>query len=162
MDVFSKLIPSGGLGYSETGELIDAIVQPAAQCVIAELDSVNRDDRKLRRQAAILRKVEQGWHEFPPGQVTGSAKNDEHRRFELVIRLQIGCFALHWSVFIIVATGFVGLPRELLLRRSTVSLVLYSPLAGEPQIQSRCKRSRLIRRPAGEGSSFPAAQEDFL
>ena len=86
MDVLGELIPRGGLGFSETGELIDAIVQPAAQRVVAKLDAVHRDDRKLRGQAAILREVEQGRHEFPPGQVTGSAKNDEHRRFELVIR----------------------------------------------------------------------------
>ena len=85
MDVLRELIPRGGLGFSETGELIDAVVQPAAQRVIAEFDAVHRDDRKLRGQAAILRKIEQGRHEFPPGQVTGSAKNDEHRRFKLVV-----------------------------------------------------------------------------
>ena len=86
MDVLRELIPGGGLGFSETGELIDAIVQPSAQRVIAELDAVHRNDRKLCGQAAVLREVKQGRHEFPPGQVTGSAKNDEHRRFELVIR----------------------------------------------------------------------------
>ena len=84
-----ELIPGGGLGFPETGELIDAIVQPTAQRVIAELDAVHRDDRKLRGQAAVLREVEQGRHEFAPGQVTGSAKNDEHRRFELVIRFHV-------------------------------------------------------------------------
>ena len=31
MDVLRELIPGGGLGFTETGELIDAIVQPAAQ-----------------------------------------------------------------------------------------------------------------------------------
>ena len=109
-----ELIPRDGLGFSETGKLIDAVVQPAAQRVIAKLDAVHRDDRKLRGQAAILREVEQGRHEFPPGQVTGSAKNDEHRRFKLVVRFLAGCRNFHWKVFINVAIGFVSLPVELL------------------------------------------------
>ncbi len=95
LNVLRELIPDGGLGFSEAGELIDAVVQPAAQRVIAELDAVHHDDRKPCGQAAILREVEQGRHEFSPGQVTGSAKNDEHRRFELVICLQIGGFVFH-------------------------------------------------------------------
>jgi len=89
MDVLSELIPSGGLGLSESRELINAVKQPAAQRVLAELKMAHRDNRKLRGQAAILREVEQGWHEFPPRQVPGSAKNDEYRRFELVVRF-------HW------------------------------------------------------------------
>src|ERR1019366_4981315 len=90
MDVLRELIPRGGLGFSETGELINAIVQPAAQCVVAEFDAVYRDDSKLRGQAAILREVEQGWHELAPGQVTSTAKNDKHRRFKLVVRFLTG------------------------------------------------------------------------
>jgi hypothetical protein len=95
MDVGRELIPGDGLGFSEPGELIETIVQPAAQRGIAELDAVHHDDGKLCGQTAILRKVEQGRHEFPPGQVTGSAKNDEHRRFKLVV-----CFhRFHFLLF---------------------------------------------------------------
>src|ERR1017187_3379333 len=85
MDVRCEEIPDGGLGFSETGKLVDAVVQSSPQRVIAELDAVHRDDRELCRQTSILREVEQGRHEFPPSQVTGSAKNDEHSRFKLVI-----------------------------------------------------------------------------
>ncbi len=162
MDVLRELIPRDGLSFSETGKLIDAIMQSATQRVIAELDAVHRDDCKLRGQAAILREVEQSGHEFAPGQITGSAKNNEHRRFELVVRFLAGCRNFHWKVFINVATGFVSLPKELLLRHSAASLAPCNPSAVESQPRLRCKRSRLIRPPAGEDRSFPAAPEGCL
>ena len=54
LDVLSKLIPRGGLGFTETGELIDPIVQPTAQRFIPEFDAVHRDDRELCGLAAVL------------------------------------------------------------------------------------------------------------
>jgi hypothetical protein len=85
-----ELIPNGGPRFPEAGELIDAIVQPAAQSNVAKFDAIHRNDGKLRGQTAILRKVEQSRHELAPGQVAGPAKNDEHRRFELVNRFESG------------------------------------------------------------------------
>jgi hypothetical protein len=59
-------------------------------------NAIHRDDRKISGHAAVLGEVQQGRHEFPPGQVTGSAKNDEHRRFGLVIRFQDPYFFSHF------------------------------------------------------------------
>src|SRR5665213_847684 len=112
MDMLRELIPRGGLGFSETGKLIDAVVQSAAQRVVAELDAVNRDDCKLRGQAAILRKVEQGRHELPPGQITGSAKNDEHRRLELVVLVRFHAMSMSRTT----ARGLWGETRPWRLR----------------------------------------------
>src|ERR1019366_1544525 len=77
LDVLSKLIPRSGLGFAETGELIDPIAQPMAQRVITEFDAVHRDDRELCGLAAILREIEQGRDQFAPSQVTGTAEYDE-------------------------------------------------------------------------------------
>ena len=77
-------IPGGGRGFPKTGELVDAIVQPAAHRVIAEFAAAHRDDRKLGGQAAVPREVEERRDQFPPRQVTGGAENDEHSRIEAV------------------------------------------------------------------------------
>ena len=76
---------SRGFHHALARELLDAVVETPAQRFVAEVDAIHRDDRKMSGHAAVLGEVEQGRHEFPPGQVTGSAKNDEHRRFELII-----------------------------------------------------------------------------
>jgi hypothetical protein len=81
-----KFIPKGSLGFSKSRELVDAIVQPLAKLFVAHDDAIHRDDRKIGGHASVLEEVEQGRHEFPPGQVTSSAKNDEDSRFKLVIR----------------------------------------------------------------------------
>jgi hypothetical protein len=55
------------------------------------------------------------------------------------------------------AIGFVHLPVGSQRRRSGVLLALYSLLAGGPQAQPRCIRSRPTRRPIGERASSLAA-----
>ena len=59
--------------------------------------------------------------------------------------------------FLTAAREWDLLPAAPQRRRSTVSLAPYSPPAGGPQTQPRCKRSRLSHRPVGERASSPAA-----
>ena len=84
-DMPGKLVPFAGFRHSLARELPDAVVETPAQLFVAQANAVHRDDRIIGGHASVLREVEQGRHEFPPGQVTGAAKDDEHRRFELVI-----------------------------------------------------------------------------
>ena len=85
-DMPGKLAPFAGFRHSLARELLDAVVETPAQLFVAQANAIHRDDRIIGGHASVLGEIEQGRHEFPPGQVTGAAKNDEHRRFELVIR----------------------------------------------------------------------------
>jgi hypothetical protein len=83
-EVLGELVPSRVLCFAKAGELVDAAVQPMAQLLVAHGDAIHREDREISGHAPILGEVEQGGHEFPPGQVAASAKNDKDSRFELV------------------------------------------------------------------------------
>jgi len=83
MQVRCEQFPRGRFYLAKTGKAVDAIAQPPTQCVIAEIDAVHRDDRKLGGEAAILREVEEGWNQLAPRQVTSAAENDEDGRIEL-------------------------------------------------------------------------------
>ena len=78
-----EMIPGGGLGPPETGKLIDAVVQPLAQLIVAERDAVDRDYCETGGEAAVLREVEQGRDQLAPGEVACAPENDEHRRIKL-------------------------------------------------------------------------------
>jgi len=86
-DVLGEFIPGGVLRFAKPRELVDALVQPRAQLFVAHGNAIHRDDRKIGGHAPVLGEVEQRGHEFAPGQITGSAKNDKYRRFELVVGL---------------------------------------------------------------------------
>src|SRR5674476_873062 len=73
-----KLLPLLDRGFPAAGELPDSLVQALAKGVHAESDSVHRDNRKMNRNAVALGKVKQGRHQLPPGQVAGSAEDDEY------------------------------------------------------------------------------------
>jgi predicted phage tail protein len=61
-------------------------MQALAQGVLADFDAVHRDDRKMSRNTVALRKVEQGRHQLPPGQVARAAEDDKDIWFELIVR----------------------------------------------------------------------------
>ena len=86
-DVLGEFIPGGVLRFAKPRELIDAVMQPLTQLFVAHGNAIHRDDREISGHASVLGEVEQGWHKFAPSQITGSAKNDKYRRFELVVRL---------------------------------------------------------------------------
>src|ERR1035438_5683579 len=81
-DMPGKLAPFGGFHHSLAREFLDAVVETPSQLLVAHVDAIHRDDRIIGGHASVLGEVKQGRHEFPPGQVTGSTKNDEYRRFE--------------------------------------------------------------------------------
>jgi len=83
MDVLRELLPGGGPGLPEPGELVDSLEQATAERVVAELDAIHGQDRKPGGKAAVLRQVEQGRYQLAPGQVASPAKDDEQRRIEL-------------------------------------------------------------------------------
>src|SRR5574337_248615 len=77
-----------------------------AQLFVAQVNAIYRDDQKISGHTSVLGEVKQGRYELSPGQVTGSAKNDERRRLGLVIGFhdfhsfsQFSCEACswHWS-----------------------------------------------------------------
>lgn len=65
-----KLAPFAGFHHSSGRGLVDAAVETPAQPFIVQVNAVRRDDRKIRGHTA----VEQGRHEFQPGQVTAPPK----------------------------------------------------------------------------------------
>ena len=85
-DMFGKLAPVAGFRPFLAREILDTVVETPAQLFLAHVKAIHRDDRKISGHASVLGEVKQSRHEFPPGQVTGSAKYDEHSRFELVVR----------------------------------------------------------------------------
>ena len=80
-----ELAPFAGFHVSLARELFDPVVETPAQFFVVQVDAVHRDDRKISGQAAVLREVKQGRHQFPPGQITHSAKDGEHGWFEVVL-----------------------------------------------------------------------------
>jgi hypothetical protein len=60
-------------------------MQTRAQGIFAEFDAVYGDNRKMNWNAMALGKVEQGRHQFPPGQVARSAEDDEYVWFEPLV-----------------------------------------------------------------------------
>jgi len=94
VDVLRELIPCGDLRFAKAGELVDTIVQPLAQIVVAELNAVHRNNRKLSREAAVRERSNKPGTSFARSSHR-LAKNDEHSRFELVIRLHDAYFFSH-------------------------------------------------------------------
>jgi hypothetical protein len=82
LDMPGKLAPFAGFHNSLARELLDAVVEAPSRLFVAQINAIHRDDRKVGGHTSVLGEVKQGRHEFPPSQVTGSAKNDEYRRFE--------------------------------------------------------------------------------
>ncbi len=84
-DVRRELLPLLDRGFPAAGELPDSLMQTLAQGVLAECDAVHRDNRKMHRNTVALREVKQGRHQLPPGQVAGSAEDDEYVWFESIV-----------------------------------------------------------------------------
>ena len=59
-------------------------MQALPQGILTERHAVHRDDRKVDRDRAALRKIEQRRHQLAPGQVARASEDDKDVRFELL------------------------------------------------------------------------------
>src|ERR1035437_1830247 len=85
----AELVPLLDRGFPAARELPDSLMQTLAKGVHAEFDAVHRDNRKMNRNAVALGKVKQGRHQLPPGQIAGSAEDDEYVWRKLIVGLHV-------------------------------------------------------------------------
>jgi hypothetical protein len=58
-------------------EVLEALAQPGAVTVVAQVAAADREDAPPRRKRAVAMRLEQRRHELAPGEVAGAAEEDE-------------------------------------------------------------------------------------